>query len=62
LRLLLFSVAEMLAARPSRQRRCMARKLGMNGKKHIQNSFPTTPRGDFFPFRSRFAKGKRGFL
>jgi hypothetical protein len=57
LRLLLFSVAEMVA-RQSRQRR----KLGMNGKKHIQNSFPTTPRGDFFSFRSRFAKGKRVFL
>jgi hypothetical protein len=47
---------------PKRQRRCMARKLGMNGKKHIQNSFPTTLRGDFFSFRSRFAKGKRVFL
>jgi hypothetical protein len=62
LRLLLFSVADMMVARQSRQRRCPARKLGMNGKKHIQNSFPTTPRGDFFSFRSRFAKGKRVFL
>jgi hypothetical protein len=40
----------------------MERKLGMNGKKHIQNSFPTTLRGDFFSFRSRFAKGKGVFL